>query len=319
MAAISSFVPSEDIRKLTFGSYEHLKSQVESSIEASREKLFGSDAPVQVLGTFSGYAIVLSEDAKVFRVKFEKTEAGGVAPLSSEVLSVPAYKKETLGDFAMHEARAYVEAFMSGSKSVATEHMKNLVPVVKDRATSPQPARIVESFENLVKGERGWKKVYAAKIAEIRSTVREELPKLDENRMHDKFRRLYDGTMSSTELFSYKDLVTSDLNYLGEKIENLLSGTEKAVNVFKGSVPALKTEQKDPTVKMFESFSEDFVADLKGVKRALSEAADHLNGVDDFGKIYDLLANELYRYEVAGQFVAKMSRRLAEAVVTEER
>ena len=316
MAAISSFIPSEDIRKLTFGSYEHLKSQVENSIEASREKLFGSDAPIQVLGTFSGYAIVLSEDAKVFRVKFEKTESGDVATVSAETLQVPAYKKDTMGEFAMREARAYVEAFLGGSKTVATEHMKNLVPVVKDRSPSPQPPRIVESFGNLVKGERGWKKVYAAKIAEIRATVDS---KLEEHRVPDKFRRLYDGTIGKSELPSYKDLVTSDLKYLGEKIENLLSETEKAVNVFRGAVPALKTEHKDPTVKMFESFSEDFVADLKGVKRALAEATEHLNGVDDFGKIYDLLANELHRYEVAGQFVAKMSRRLAEAAVTEER
>jgi hypothetical protein len=55
MASISSFIPSEEIRKLTYGSYEQLKIQVEESIEAAREKLFGSASAIQVLGTFSGY------------------------------------------------------------------------------------------------------------------------------------------------------------------------------------------------------------------------------------------------------------------------
>jgi hypothetical protein len=318
MASVSSFVPSEEIRKLTFGSYEQLRTQVAESIESSREKLFGSQSPVQVLGTFAGYAIVLSEDAKVFRVKFEKTQAGGVAPLTVEALSVLAYKPETMSDFAAREARAYVDAFMDGSKTVAMEHLKNLVPIVPAGKGTLPPAQIVEAFGNLVKGERGWKKVYTERIAQIRSTVKEELPKLEEQRMHDKFRRLYDGSIPKTDLESYKDLVTSDLNYLGQKIETLLSETEKSVTVFNGVVPALKTERKDPTVQMFESFSEDFVADLKGVKKALLETTDHLNGVDDFGKIYDLLANELYRYEVAGQFVRKTSHRLAEAAATKE-
>ncbi len=318
MASISSFVPSEEIRKLTFGSYEQLKLQVENSIEASREKLFGSAASTQVLGTFSGYAIVLTEDARVFRVKYEKTQTGEIFPISCESMPVQAYKPESMDKFAASEARAYVEAFLGGSKSMATEHLRNLVPLVKAAPTPVAAVKLIEAFENLVKGERGWKKVYADRISQIRTTVKDELPKMEESRTLPKFGRLYDGSIPKMEVTSYKDLVTSDLNYLGERIERLLSETEKAVSLYEGAVPALKNEQKDPTVKMFESFSEDFVADLKGVKNALSEAAGHLNGVDDFGKIYDLLANELLRYEVAGQFVAKMSRRLAEAAATEE-
>jgi hypothetical protein len=317
MASISSFVPSEEIRKLTFGSYEQLKAQVENSIETSRERLFGSKSPVQVLGTFSGYAIVLTEDAKVFRVKYEKAQSGEIAPISAESLSVRAYKPETLSEFAGREAEAFVEAFMNGSKSLATEHLKNLLPIVKSKVTVEAP-KLVEAFENLVKGERGWKKVYTERLAKIREMVKDELPRLEENQLRTKFARLYDGSISQPEIGKYKELVTSDLKYLGEKIENLLSETEKAVTVSKGVIPALKPENRDLSVKMFESFSEDFVADLKGVKMALSEAREHLNGVDDFGKIYDLLANELHRYEVAGQFVAKMSRRLAEAAATEE-
>lgn len=317
MASISSFVPTAEIRKLTIGSYEQLKAQVESSIETSREKLFGSESPVQVLGTFSGYAIVLSEDAKVYRVKYEKSQAGEIAPISAEVLSVPAYKPDTMNDFAVREARAYVESLFDGSKKDAALHLQNLVPLVKAHVVVEAP-KLVEAFQNLVKGERGWKKVYTERIAQIRSTVKDELPKLEESRLLAKFNRLYDGSIPKTESAKYGELVTADLKYLGEKIETLLSQTEKAVNVSKGAVPALKTEQKDPTVKMFESFSEDFVADVKGVKKALSEASEHLNAVDDLGKIYDLLAGELHRYEVAGQFVAKMSRRLAEAAATEE-
>ena len=260
---------------------------------------------------------MLSEDAKVFRVKYEKTQSGEIAPISAESMSVTVYKPETMNDFAVREARAFVASLFDGSKSDAAAHLQNLVPLVKERVVVEAP-KLVEAFQNLVQGERGWKKVYAERIAQIRTTVQDELPKMEERRAPVKFARLYDGSISKMEVAKYNDLVTSDLKYLGERIESLLSVTEKAVSVSKGAVPALKAEQKDTTVKMFESFSEDFVADVKGVKKALSEASEHLNGVDDLGKIYDLLAGELHRYEVAGQFVAKMSRRLAEAAATEE-
>jgi hypothetical protein len=320
MALISSFVPSEEIQKLTFGSYEHLKTQVESSIEKSRDRLFGSDAPVQVLGTFPGYAIVLSESEEVFRVKFEKTDKGDVAPISAEALSVPAYSAKTLDKFVLREAQAYVDAFLSGSKSNASDHLKNLVPLVKERVPAPVPAKISESFSGLVAGERGWKKVYTARLGEIHATVKEELQKLTESRpvWREKFRRLYDGSIPQDKLAGYRDLVTSDLKYLGERVDSLVAETEKSVSFYKGVVPALKMEQKDATLLMFESFSEDYLADLCGVKKALSEANSLLNGVDDFGKIYDVLANELHRYEVAGLFVGKMSRSLAENAGTEE-
>ena len=150
--------------------------------------------------------------------------------------------------------------------------------------------------------------------------MKDELQTLKESHpaRGEKFRRLYDGSIPSSELVGYRELVTSDLKYLGERVDSILSETEKAISLFQGAVPALKTEQKDATLKMFESFSEDYVADLRGIKKALSEANSLLNGVDDFGKIYDVLANELPRYEVAGLFVGKMSRSLVENTGTKE-
>jgi hypothetical protein len=318
MASISSFVPSEEIRKLTFGSYEHLKAQVEEAIGAARERLFESTAPVQILATFAGHALVLSEDAKVFRVKFEQTERGGVEPIAAEALSIPAYNASTLDRFTLREAQAYVDAFFNGAKTDAASHLQTLLPLVKGKAPAPPPTKITEAFQNLVKGERGWKKVYTERLAQIRAAVQESLPKLDEGRLTEKFRRLYDGRTTSAELSNYKGLVTSDLKYLGERIESLLATAEKDVAAYKGLVPALKVEERDATVKMFESFSEDFVADLRGVQKALTEANNSLNAVDDFGKIYDVLASELHRYEVAGCFVGQMSRGLAKSEPTEE-
>lgn len=322
MTPISSFVPSEEISKLTFGSYEQLKLQVESSIEKSRDRLFGSAAPVKVLGTFTGYAIVLSEDAKVFRVKYEKTDKGDIAPISAEALSVPAYTPQTIDKFAIREAKAYVDSFFSGAKTAASEHLKNLLPLVKEKQEPLAPVKINECFENLVRGERGWKKLYTERRGQILEAVKSELTALSESRpaWREKFTRLYDGTMqlSSSEEPGYRELVTSDLKYLGEKIEGLLVKTETAVSALHGKVPALKTESKDATLQMFESFSEDYVADLRGIKKALSEANSLLNGVDGLGKIYDVLASELQRYEVAGLFVEKMSRGLTNTEGAEE-
>jgi hypothetical protein len=309
--SVTSFVPRDEIKKLAYGSYEQLTLQVESAIEQAKEKLFGTASPIELLATFSGYALVLSEDARVFRVRYEKAQNGDVLPIQVEDVDVPAYKADTLPRFVKREAGAYVDAFLSGARSSAKEHLSTLTAFVHPEPAPLAPAKVTETFEHLVKGERGWKKVYSERIGQIHETVKDVMPGLNERRTTEKFLRLRDGSIPSAELPKYESLVRSDLKYIAGRVDSALSLTEDSMKLLKGAVPALKDE-KDPTIKMFQSFSEDYLEDLRGVRKALTEAENHISAVSDFATIYDTLAAQLFSYEVAGQFVSAMARRLSE-------
>ncbi len=318
MTTATGFVPTEEIRQLTYGSFEHLRARVEESLEESSSRLFGKDAPFQVLGTFQGYAIVLSEDARLFRVKFQESDVGEIKIVGAEQISVPVYSASNMDQFLIREAKSVVDAFLKGSVSVAHEKLRGLAHFAKDTPCLV-PEKVVESFATMVRGERPWKRLYAERANQIRSVfTKEEAKKLDQDHLVSKFHALYDGTVQESDHSGYRDLVLSDLNYLSGRIDSLLGSTNVSLKLFNDSRSKLRAEDTDPLLSMFESFSEDFGQDLVFIKRALTEAMQHLGRVDELGKVYDVLAEALHSYEVAGRFVEKMSRRLSE-VSTEEK
>jgi hypothetical protein len=311
MASISSFIPSEEIKKLAFGSYESLCARVSKAIQEAAPRLFGAECTVEGLSTFNGHAIVVAE-AKCYRVKFEESDRGVIVPVHAEPLSTPVYK--TVEDFAVRESKAFVDDFFSGAKTSGTERIQSLIPMIKEKVV-PTPEKVMESFSLMVQGERPWKKFYTESLSKIQAQLQTEWAALEESRTHAKFTKLYDGGLQESELSGYRDLVTSDLKYLSQRVGNLHESVENAVKAYTAK-SAAKTDKKD-TVKMFEAFADDFFADISGVKKSLSEAIQLLNRVDRFGKIYDVLADELFRYEAAGRFVEKMARALSEAATEE--
>lgn len=314
MPSKPTHIPWEELNKLIEGSYEQIAPRVHEAISKDAERLFGSSAPITLVGTFDGHAIVMSENMDVYRVKFETSNTKQIVPISAEITSV---KPLTAAQYAVSEARNYVSAFINGSKSLAAEHFARVAAVAPSQLP-PEPAAVIESFTAAVNAERAWKKVYEERSASFVTALSDGLMmELDANVLGPKFRSLYQGLISESEFASYTNLVTSDLKYIGERLDAVIATTRTAIEKSKGAIPALKTASTDPTVKMFESFGDDLLADLTGVRLALSESNEHLNKVDELGKIYDVLASELRRYEVAGRFVEKMSRRLSEAAMEE--
>lgn len=310
MATNRGSIPEREIIRLIEGSYEQRAIRVGKAIEGAVEKL-GLSEEIEVAGVFDGYVVAHNADrSRAYKIKYEIAENKDVIAISAEQLPIKAV---TPAEYALAEARAFVYAFINGSRSEAGEHLKNILPVVQEWHAH-EPARALEAFESLVRGERGWKRVFAEREEQIKSAVGADIG----NQLAEKFRKLYDGSIQESEFGNYSDLVTSDLKYLTDRVDALLTSTEKAVSGYKSAAPALKTESTDATIQMFESFAEDFVVDLRGVKNALVEANDIFNRIDEFGKIYDVLASELHRYELAGRFVEKMSRSLFDSATEED-
>ena len=311
----SRYILGEEIKTLVAGSYEQLLPRVHRALSEDRKRLFGVEEDITLLGTFKGYAVAATESGDVFRVHYETSQDGTIVPLTSEPVTVPKY---TDAEFTKREAKKFVEAFLSGARTEASERFAVLVRHASEAAPTPvvAPSKVVETFEGLVKGERPWKQVYRTKLSEIREEIKSEVEKIDANRLRPKFKALYateSKVLAESNSAGYEALVTSDLKYLGERVKALESLVEGALTESRGSIPALKSAAMDPTVKTFESFAEDLISDLRGVRNYLSENCESLNLLDAKAKVYDVLASELHSYEVAANFVANMSRRLSEA------
>lgn len=304
-----SLFMSEEVEFLVSGSYEQLAKKVYSAIKAEDKKLFG-DALAEVKGTFAGYAIVRTESTNFFRVKFDKAENGTIVPIHAEPIAV---KKYTADEFALREARAYVDAFLNTSKTEAAEHFQRLLPAALQATTRSRPAvSTPEKLDELAKTPRAWKKVYEDKLAQIRTACDGAEKALDEKRLRPKFSKLYDGAIEESSHEDYDGLVTSDLKYLQTRFSAIIDQMADAEKALDGEILALKANSKDATIQMFEAFRKDFVADVTSLEKALTEACETMNRVDARAKVYDVLSTHLHSYEVASLFVQKMSQRLAE-------
>lgn len=313
------FIPEISLVELTEGSYERLLGDVQKAVQESAEKLLNIKECVELCGTFKGYAIVCTENRdRVFRIKYEISERGEVLPLSGEEIELRSY---TPNQYVAFQAKAFVESFMSGAKTEAGEYLKRIVKLIPRLEHAPAEEKVVPSIAddlaNISAAEKTWKKIFEDKLSSINKALGSELDQLSESKLKPKFRKLQDGTISGPGLESYRPLVTSDLKYLSERFDATFGQVTKAVDAYKGAVPALKTESADPTIKMFESFSRDYLTDLTDLRNKLTEASNIVNAVDELGKIYDLLSTHLYRYEVAGRFIEKMSGNLVK-VPTED-
>ncbi len=319
MAAKSTrYIPESEITRLIEGSYERLSSKVEQSLRTASPSFFGSElsqdqiSKLSVGGTFKGYAIVHNEDRSyVYRVKYEVSESNTVIPISAESIPVKSY---THTEWVQTQARAYVEEFMSGARTAANERLKQIwpsMPFVESfvPAELPQALSDEEKLRDAIAAEKVWKKIFESKLAQIKTSIGEDITKIDESRLKPKFRKLHDGSLKESEVVAYKDLVTADLKYLSDRLGKLVDTTEVAIKAQNGAVPALK-ESTDDTLKMFESFSSDYLVDIKSLSNSLSEVQNTVNPIDSLAKIYDLLASELHSYEVAGKFIERMSNSL---------
>lgn len=307
------FVPTEEMQKLLKGSFEHVSSKVEHAIQKDKVRIFGEDAgAVKVLGTFPGYAVAAAAPGKFARVKFEEAQNGTVKITNHELLKVPVFTNENVSEFLMGEARSVVEDWNKGNLEAAIDRARGMLPFVQERIQQSE-AQIVESIVLGIRADRPWKNLYAERADEIRKFVRSELAELDQAKLTPKFERLYSGEMEAAEVDGYRDLVQSDLSYIGDRIgalEGLIAATIESVEKISDKIA--EGDDHD-TLVTFLSFSEDLALDLQGLKSLVSEAVRQIGAVDALGRLYDALAEELYNYEVAGRFVEQMASKLIDS------
>lgn len=313
MSTPFGFVPTDAVRKILYGSYEHLVARLDEAVQGERERIFGTpDVPVRVLGTFPGHAIIASVDGRFARVKFEEQKGGAVRVVAHEVVDLPVVTEQNLDAFVQQEAAAVVESFMRGETSQAESRLRGLMPFMGDR---PQVSskQITESLVVAAHAPRAWKRLYQEQGSHIRRFLWDDLSKLEAARLHPQFKPLYDGSISDEKLEAYRELVTTKMNDLAERAVRLADVVEASAKQALSLESSFRGLGEDAVLGIFESFSEDMVNDLRGMQGIVDEGLKRLGCVSCLGELYDALVTEMYDYEVAGRFVERMAVKLRDS------
>ena len=304
------FVPRDEILKLTKGSFEHIAARLETAVKTEKARLF-ENAEVQVLGTYPQHVVVLSDTGKVFSAKYEESAAGEMRLISAVTLDANIYPRTSMSKFLNKEARAVTDLYLKGQVSEAQARMKRLMPLVDSTTVIDDPSR-VQTFASELMRTRLWRKLVSEQTDEVQRVLGAEFEAISSNKLRAKFSKLYDGSVSGADLEKYRGLVNEDLGLLMKRIEATRERTVSSVSKLREAVEKVpETEQE--TVSTFESFVNDFVEAVTALPGFVSEAISNIESVASLGKLYDTIADDFLRFELAGGFAVEMTNRLAAA------
>lgn len=304
------FVPREEVLKLTTGSFEHRAVRVEEALKREKAKFF-ENADVQVLGTFEGSAIVLSETGKMYKVAFDET-AGAVTVRGTQPITGTVYPREAMPAYLRKESKAAADLFLAGHVEQANRKVAQIAKMVEANAVYTDD-QIVDAFVATVTGNRAWKQSLGEKTEdELKKVLGEAFDKIDANKLQTKFSKLYDGSLTVEEQEQYRVLVNEDIGRLTERMAVVYEQASKSVVTLR-EIAEKVTDAQRSTVNAFVSFVEDLLADLSQAKQGLAETLQGADGVGALGRLFDTLTEELLRYEIAGGFVVRMTTQLAQA------
>lgn len=313
MSTPFGFVPTDAVRQILHGSYEHLVARLDEALQTEGERIFGAkDVPARVLGTFPGHAVVASVDGRFARIRFEEQKGGRVQIVSHEPLALPMVTEQNLDAFVKQEMGEVVESFLRGDTARAEAKLRGLAPFMGER-TPASAKQITESLVVAAHAPRAWKRLYQEQGSQIRRFLWSDLAKLESDRLHPQFKQLYNGSIPETKLETYRELVTAKMTALAERavlLADLVEASARQALTLESNFRGLG---EDSVLGIFESFSEDLVGDLRGVQSIIDEGMKRLGCVSCLGELYDALVTEMFDYEVAGRFVERMAAKLRDS------
>lgn len=305
------FVPVEEIRKLSHGSYEHVIAKIQDAVNESSKALFGEKIEARICGTFPTNVVVMSEGGAMVRAFWEQAENGSIKIVRHEDLEVPAYTQENVGEYVSKQIGKAVRAWSGGRVQEAQDIIADVAPYVTERPQM-EDHKVVDMLEIELTSSRPWRQILTKQIGRIRSTIGErKMKEIDSERADTKFSLLYSGALEEAKKAGYRDLVHADLSYLTSRVESLRDLVEASYSGV-GSVVRSEDLKGEAAIRTFVTFAEDLISDLRRLHKVLSEAGNTLAKIDSLGKLYDVIAEGLYDREVAGHFVVTMANRLQE-------
>lgn len=297
------FVPTEEIQKLTTGSYEFLASKLDETLSREAKAVFGESVPnkIERIGTFENYVLVAADDGRFAKVKYERSLNGQLKLMGAEPLSLSVYTESTLGGYLKQEALGIVDSLLAHDSAQAELKLLAMVPLVEERL-APTPEQTIASLIENIEADRPWKRLYRERTEQVRSFLGEELKGIEGRKLPIKFSKL----VADSDVEAHKALVLTDLAYMAEALGGWLKKLDAA-----GDLKDLRAQPVDSAdqgvVTTFLAFTEDLRQDLQSVREAVLASLQFVDSTPSLGgKLYDVLAEESFHYEVACRFAEMM-------------
>lgn len=304
------FVPREEILKLTTNSFEHRMVRLDDAVKQAKD-LF-DNADTQLVGTFESYAIVLTGDGKVFKAQYEEAADGKMHLLAVEALKAVTYAREAMPKFLRKEAQAATDLFLGGFVAEANKKVAQIAKIM-DENTPVDDEKLVASVVANMVADRSWKAALKERTEEdLRGLLGESFDSIDANKLRVKFSKLYDGSITGSELEKYRGLATTDVGTLMGRMDVVSEQATKSVVTLRALAEKVADTQRE-TVAAFAAFVDDLAAHVRQMKTSVTETIQGLEGVAGLGRLYDALTEELLRFELAGAFAVRFTDKLANA------
>lgn len=296
------------LQRLTEGSYEHVIARVEEAVQAGSASMFGGPVQVSLAGTYPGRCLVLAEDGRARRVWWEQSDAGVIFITRSEPVVLEMKTAQECVRESVHRA---VGAFLEGRIEEARSLLEEAVVVTEPEAKSLAEDSVLGLVTTTLSAPRPWRDLLQEQRDRIEAVLGTKVVAvLRETALEQKFGVLY-SSLGEEDQTGFRDLVHADTTTLKARITSLSRVTE----AYYGAVcPLLEhVELRSlPEVQTYRLFSEDLISSLRLLQTSITEAQERLHSVAGLGALYDLVAENLFDYEVGAAFVAAMKQHLVE-------
>lgn len=307
------FIPTEEVKRLTRGSYEHLISRLEKKIQESAEELFDGDTSVHVLGTFPGYVLVASEDGRCVRVKYEGLDSGSVTIVKVEEVEVPSFSAENIDSFLRMQSKKVVEMFRKGQLEEGKEALRGLALHSNGWPEPIEEGSTTEALLKTINRARPWTRLFEARKDQISRSLWDRLKEIEESRLRPSFRKLYDGSVDSGDLEKFRSLVEDRYQGLIKRLDDVAGLIRDAQTKMQAAATDVERLGEAEALTTFSSFSEDLLEDVSRVTTIASRASKQVRRVDSLGRLYDVMAERLTNMELSSHFVSQLANRLTGA------
>lgn len=299
------FVSPDEISRISVGSYEQLISRLTEALSKDKEHFSGK--PVQILGTFSGHAVVLSSEGKGFRVHFE--DKNGLSIKS--VAPYPIQTFESSQHYLRAEALKAADSFLKGRSLESAKRLGRVVGLAESRPLTDDIQR-VDLLRTLFASNRSWKSRMDEWAAEFEEFLGQSvLDEIEKTIPAPRFAPLYEG-LGTVEVEGARALVTEAITKVGSRLKELAVMLSEALTSLREAAPDIIRSGQQPFLRKFEDFSQSLRDEVLVVQEHVASIQDSLR-VSHVGQVHDLVVGELSYYEVASRYATEMTTCLVEA------
>lgn len=311
LAEKNKLIPTEAIRELTKGSFEHLSFRLDDAISENSE-LFSKNGEVAKIATFGDRVIVGTEDGKYFSSIYEDVD-GKITLHPPQAVDVPVVDGTNIDNYINTFTMKVVDSIINGDIESQKEGILALASLSESIETEFDRS-LDELVREIVHSRNEWKIAYTQQRESIKNVVSDLVELIEKNEIEAKYIPLYDGTIPEEKFPSYLDMIRKDLGVVAARLSAVEERTEKAYLPFVEMVKKAElSKDEKSTVEQFIKFSDGFSAEIHDLREHVALAIKHENCAMCIGQIHDTIAESLTDYELAGSFIERMASKFLES------